>query len=92
MDILMYGVKLAATEPLHFTHSFCQHSVSRRCLNPIREKNDGCIDASRRLHSVARAPKFENFREIEEIARGNYILPLYASSRFFPAYFRLISP
>jgi len=79
----MYGVKWrAATEPLRFTRSFCQHSGA------IREKNDGYIDASRRLHSVARAPKFENFREIEEIARENYTQPLYSFS-FFP---RILSP
>jgi len=45
-------------------------------LRAIREKNDGRIDANGRLHSVARAPKFENFREIEEISRR--LSPLFS--------------
>jgi len=48
-------------------------------LRAIRHKrNDGRIDANGRLHSLARAPKFENFREIEEISRR-----LSPSSPFF---------
>lgn len=92
MTLLMCGVKRrVVTEPLRYTHSSHQHGLPRRCLDAIRERNDGRIDANKRLHSAARAPKFENFREVEEIARGNYIPPL-CFSPFFTAYFRLISP
>jgi len=51
-------------------------------LRAIRhKKNDGRIDANGRLHSLARAPKFENFREIEEISRR---LPPFFSPRSAP--------
>lgn len=51
-------------------------------------RTTGVSMPAERLHSVARAPKFENFREIEEIMRGSYILPLCPYSLFL----RILSP
>lgn len=56
--------------PNHFvTHSFHRYSMlpGDATTRYARGTTDG-IDANGRLHSVARAPKFENFREIEGIA------------------------